>query len=542
MSEENSLSVLDKYPFFYSLALIAVALLLFFPGLGRRDFWAPGEPIYGEVIRVMFEKNNWLVPMLNGQLYADKPILYFWLALGVSKLAGGVSEWTARVPTALGGVGLVLVTYQFGKTFFDRRTGFLAGLVLATTSRVFWESRFLRLDTVLSFFLWLGFFCFLKASVGTADKRFFLLGYFCFALATLTKGPIGLLLPGLAILIWVAIAGRWRDIKAMRLITGSILVVAVLAPWLIWLHLRAEDQWIKDFIWIHNVQNYALKPIGHVRPFYYYFYNLPADFLPWTALLPGALIFYYPWRARLREPVNLALLCWFATIFLFFTVSKSKIAYYLLPLLPSLALLIASYLNALLSGQATAGIHWMCTAGLAYLLSVSLLIGGIALPVVIVKVDPTLFGWMLPITLLLIAGSTSMVVFLRWKIAHWVLWSFMILFVAVSVVSSIGVLPSLDRYKSPRPIGEFVLSHVPASTPVYVFHSTMSDFNYYARREKIPVIASEEIPKLRQANSALYILINDKDLHDVKQNYDIVTAQPVGERKWFLLRISRMVS
>ena len=85
------------------LLLTAVAVLLFLSGLGTRDFWAPGEPIYGEVIRVMFEKNNWLVPMLNGQIYADKPVLYFWLALIVSRLVGGVSEWTVRMPAALGG-------------------------------------------------------------------------------------------------------------------------------------------------------------------------------------------------------------------------------------------------------------------------------------------------------------------------------------------------------------------------------------------------------------------------------------------------------
>ena len=100
----------------YSLLLLtAVAVLLFFLGLGARDFWAPGEPIYGEVIRVMFERNNWLIPMVNGQVYADKPVFYFWLALIISKAAGGVSEWTARLPAALGGLGLVLTTYYFGK-------------------------------------------------------------------------------------------------------------------------------------------------------------------------------------------------------------------------------------------------------------------------------------------------------------------------------------------------------------------------------------------------------------------------------------------
>src|SRR5712692_3201430 len=215
----------------------------------------------------MYERNDWLVPMLNGQVFADKPVLYFWLALIVSKIAGGVSEWTVRFPAALGGLGLVLITYQFGKTFYDRQTGFLAGAVLATSSRVLWESRFLRLDTVLSFFLFLGFYFFLKAFTKRASGNNYLLAYFCFALATLTKGPIGLALPGLAVLSLVLIAGRWREIKEMRLVAGCLLVAGVILPWLLLLHLRGGDQWIKDFILIHNVQNYAGAPIGHIRPF-----------------------------------------------------------------------------------------------------------------------------------------------------------------------------------------------------------------------------------------------------------------------------------
>jgi len=158
ISERQSQQILEDHSFYGAILLTVLACLLFLPGLGARDFWAPGEPIYGEVIRVMFEKSNWLVPTLNGQIYADKPVLYFWFALLVSKLAGGVSEWTVRVPAAIGGLGLVLTTYQFGKTFYDRRTGFLAAIMLATSSRLFWESRFLRLDTLLAFFYCWAFF------------------------------------------------------------------------------------------------------------------------------------------------------------------------------------------------------------------------------------------------------------------------------------------------------------------------------------------------------------------------------------------------
>lgn len=121
--------------------LLGLALLLFVPGLGARDFWAPVEPRYAEIVRVMFAKGEWVVPTVNGELYTDKPILYFWLVLIASKLVGVVNEWTVRLPAAMGGVGLVLATYFIGRDFFTARVGFYGAAILATCMRVIWEAR-----------------------------------------------------------------------------------------------------------------------------------------------------------------------------------------------------------------------------------------------------------------------------------------------------------------------------------------------------------------------------------------------------------------
>ena len=88
--------------------LLFLAALLFLPLLGARDLWAPVEPRYAEIVRIMFAKGEWVVPTVNGDLYTDKPILYFWLALIASKIAGGVNEWTVRLPAGSGGYRLCL--------------------------------------------------------------------------------------------------------------------------------------------------------------------------------------------------------------------------------------------------------------------------------------------------------------------------------------------------------------------------------------------------------------------------------------------------
>src|SRR5207244_2942792 len=119
----------DRYPLYLAL----LAAFIFFPFLGARDFWAPVEPRYAEIARVMFIKREWIIPTVNGGLYTDKPILYFWLVLIVSKIAISVNEWTVRLPSALGAVGVVVTTYAIGRDFFSRRVGFMSGSVLATS-------------------------------------------------------------------------------------------------------------------------------------------------------------------------------------------------------------------------------------------------------------------------------------------------------------------------------------------------------------------------------------------------------------------------
>ena len=511
---------------------------LFLPGLGLRDFWAPGEPIYGEILRVMHDRAEWLVPRLNGQLYADKPILYFWLALICARIAGKLNEFTARLPAALGGIGLVLTTYYFGKRFYHRQAGFVAAMVLATCSRMLWESQFLRLDTVLSFFLFLGFYFFVEAFGHNAPRNRYLFAYICFSLATLTKGPIGIVLPAFAAVILIVTSRRWTEIREMRLPSGFLILCAFVAPWLWLLHLNGEDRWLRDFIWIHNIQNFALDPIGHVQPFYYYAWNLPIDFLPWTVLVPGALVFFRPWKDKLDYGPTRALLAWFAAVFIFFSFSRSKIAYYLLPLLPSVALFVGCYTTALLRTADSPVSEWPRAAAGFYLLPGIFAGAGIAAPMVVWKIGSDLLWAVLPPAGVLIAGSVAVVVFLRRKNLACCLMSSWAILLAVSLIASTRVLPLLNRYKSPRPIGWTVQSEVPSDTRVYVFRSTMADFNYYSQRNEIPVVESVEQLESERATNC-YLIINERDLRKLDRVPDFakISEHQVGERKWYVLKL-----
>ena len=201
----------------YSLCLLFLSVLLFFPFLGARDFWAPVEPRYAEIARVMFIKREWIIPTVNGGLYTDKPILYFWLVLIVSKIAISVNEWTVRLPSALGAVGVVVTTYAIGRDFFSRRVGFIAGAVLATSVRVIWEGRWAHVDMLFMFFFALSMYFAARAIFNKGSRNELLAAYALMALATLTKGLIGVVLPALILISFVAVRRDWQLLLEARL-------------------------------------------------------------------------------------------------------------------------------------------------------------------------------------------------------------------------------------------------------------------------------------------------------------------------------------
>jgi 4-amino-4-deoxy-L-arabinose transferase-like glycosyltransferase len=236
------------------LYLAGLSLLLYLPGLGARDFWAPVEPRYAEIARVMFANGEWIVPRVNGELYTDKPILYFWLVLIAANVAGAVNEWTVRLPAALGGMGFVLTTYYLGRDFFGRRAGLIAGVVLATSARLIWEARWAHIDAVFCFFFVLSVYCGARALLKKGHPNEILAAYVFVALATLSKGLIGVVLPGFLFLAFMVARRDWRLLGAAKLHLGLPIFLAVGAPGFYIVSAATTRQWLEEVIYVPNLQ------------------------------------------------------------------------------------------------------------------------------------------------------------------------------------------------------------------------------------------------------------------------------------------------
>ena len=527
MSQEKN------YPFF----LVFLGTVLYLTALGSRDFWAPVEPRYAEIARVMFDKNEWIVPTINGGLYTDKPILYFWLVLLFSKLAGAVNEWTVRLPAALGALGAVLTTYKLGKDFFSARTGFIAAVVLATSFRVIWEGRWAHLDMLFAFFFLLSMSFAARAVLRKGRPNAMLPAYVFMALATLTKGLIGVVLPALVLVAFVVVRRDWRLLREARLPLGIPLFLLIAAPWFYLVDQATGGKWLHDFIYLHHIQRYT-DPLGHREPFYYYLTTLPVDLLPWTVFAVPALFAYKPGRKFFSEPIQLYFFLWFAVIFLFFSFSDSKRDLYLLPLLPVAALFVGVYLEDLVSARLAQS---RFQRSLAVIFFGLLALACLGLPAAAWWLRPEALAPALPCALTM-AGGASVTVYFLWRRASWqFFWSTAATMVIGILTAATWALPYMEQFKSPRPFSLAVNRMVPPNVPLYIYADTMNDYNFYMRREVIPVIAkgpSGPAPGLSKQPG--FLLIRDRDWQRIQPLSDdkVLIRQPIGGKTWYLLNLA----
>jgi 4-amino-4-deoxy-L-arabinose transferase-like glycosyltransferase len=519
---------------YYPLYLMMLCGVLFLPGLGARDFWAPVEPRYAEITRTMFAKGEWIVPRVNGELYTDKPILYFWLALIASKISGTVNEWTVRLPAALGGVGFVLTTYYFARDYLGARTGLLSAVILATSMRVVWEARWAHIDALFCFLFALSVFFGARSLLRTDRPNAILFSYAFMGLAVLAKGLIGIVLPGLLFGAFVLAQRDWRLIRAAKLHLGIPIFFLVTAPWFYLVSQATNGKWIADFIYVHHLQRYTAGA-GHRQPFYYYFKTLPVDLLPWTIFAIPGLSAFRNLRAAWANPVGQFFLLWFLTIFVFFSLSDTKRELYLMPLLPPLALYLGCYFESLASKRLPQDKIYRWTAAIYFSL---VAIAGVALPVAAWFIRRDAFEAILPVSAVLVVGGSLVVYFVERRRPLRVVGAVCAMTTTALLAAWVCVFPYLETYKSPRHFALEVRKLVPNNVPLYIYSDTMHDFNYYLEREVLPILPSPAaVAALLEDQQTGYMLIKERDLKRVpalSRNW-IVASEADDTARWHLL-------
>lgn len=331
------------------LLLVAFAVIWFTP-LGMRHLIPSDEGRYAEMAREMFVTGDWITPRYNGYKYFEKPPLQTWLnALTFAWF--GIGEWQARLYTALASFGGVLLVGFTGARLFNPLSGFLAAVVLASSP--YWNlmGHFNALDMGLAFWMALSLCALLLAQRPglrpAAVRGWMWLCWAAMAFAVLSKGLVGVILPGAVLVLYTLIARDWALWKRLYLVSGLVIFFAIATPWFVLVQQR-NPEFFNFFFIVQQFRRYLTPEQNRPGPFYYFVPVLLVGFLPWLSVAWQSV------RHALRMPRQpngfspmLVLLIWSAFIFLFFSASHSKLISYVLPVAPALALIIGAYLTLL---------------------------------------------------------------------------------------------------------------------------------------------------------------------------------------------------
>lgn len=338
--------------------LLGGTALLYGLGIGETDLWAPDEPRYAAIAEELRSFRHGLPGLallhLNDAPYTQKPPLYFWIAASFGLPFDRVTEFAARAPSAIAGLASVGMTAWIGRTLLGRWPLALLGAgMLATSFRFAFTARRAQLDVLLCGFelLAIALFLVLEIKRGGVEKARQSPGiiaalHAALGAAALVKGPVGWL-PLAIFTAYLAWQGRAGAVRGIFPIWSWAISIGPLAAWAVTAVTFAPTGFAEVAIG-ENLFGRFFAGTSHARPFYYFLYQLPLDFLPWSALLPFGIA--VAWRAargrdpqpRERPPSQFAarfLICWAAIPFLFFSLSAGKRGVYLLPIFPALSLL-----------------------------------------------------------------------------------------------------------------------------------------------------------------------------------------------------------
>jgi 4-amino-4-deoxy-L-arabinose transferase-like glycosyltransferase len=324
--------------------IVAFGAILFTLNLGGYPLYTKGEPREAVTILDIVNGAGVVLPMRAGVELPSKPLLMHWLGALVSLAMGRVDEWSVRLPSALLAIAGLVVCYGYVRRLFDGASGFLAALVLGSTFQYMQAGTGARVDMTLTFFMEVAFFEFIAIAEGLTKRRTLL--YVSIALAVLAKGPVGLALPVLAAIVWMAMEHRWGLVRELALKRGVLIVGVIAGSWYVAASIVGGVPFIEKQLWSENIVRFfgaAHFHEGHVHPFYYLELALLGGFMPWTPML--ALVMVRAARDPRRLDARLKyLLVWFGAVLLFYSVARSKRGVYLLALYPALATIVGLYL------------------------------------------------------------------------------------------------------------------------------------------------------------------------------------------------------
>ncbi|HUX62772.1 glycosyltransferase family 39 protein [Sulfuricella sp.] len=331
------------------MLLFLLMAAVWFGNLEYRKLVRPDEGRYAEIAREMATSGDWVTPRLNDIQYFEKPALQYWITAGAYRLFGE-HHWTARLWSALTGFLGIFFTAFAATRLFGREAGLLSAAVLGSSLLYTLIAHMNSLDMGMTFFMGGALMSFLLAQQDAASARanrlWMHVAWAALAFSVLSKGLMGIVLPGAVLVLYTLIEHDFGLWKRLHLFSGIALFMAIAAPWFIAVSIANPEFF--HFFFIHeHFERFLTKTHGRYEPWWWFIPVLAAGILPWIITLIDSMA--RAWKvepaAEQRFKPKRFLLIWAVFIFVFFSLSGSKLASYILPIFPALALLIGEHLS-----------------------------------------------------------------------------------------------------------------------------------------------------------------------------------------------------
>lgn len=486
----------------HAVILLAISLP-YFVNLGTSSIWDASEAFYAETPREMLATGDYLAPHFNFAPRVQKPPLTYWI-IAASYKTFGIGEFALRLPGALAALGIILFCYGIARRLFNPRAALMAALITATSARIFILARRLPIDIFLLFFL-MGILYFLVRSIQTGKKHFWILACVFAAMGFLTKGPVAVLIPAGACILWALIGRRLKNLN-FHFLPGVAVFLAVVLPWYLLVFHKHGWTYIAPFFLKDNLGRFASENFGPSRGLFYYFGVGASDFFPWSILALCA--FAILWRCR-RAALPLKSLeyglpiFWCLLTFVFFSLSKNKQEYYIAPMYPVAAILIAGVLDGMFIKRSSASAvktfqfapasWWFWAFGFqACILSAFSLSTFYIFRLFMPEVAPALHY---AAALVLLAGCTLFI----WSIARRKLaQSFSVLTAVLWIMYMMCVtvyLPGLEQYRPVKILCRQIQTQLDADAEAGYFRTALPSMAFYLRR---PIFEENSLVSMRR--------------------------------------------
>jgi 4-amino-4-deoxy-L-arabinose transferase-like glycosyltransferase len=547
----------------YLVLLLIVVLPLFSLGLSNHGLWSADEPRVAEIGREMALTGNWAVPTLNQKPFLEEPPLYYGaLALGF-KIFGGASDKVVRIPSALFAFAGVMVAFFIASFLFGPRVGLLSAIILATTGEYFKVAHWVIVDNTLTFFVLCAMGLFIAGYLSESNKKKFLcyvLLYLSCILAFFTKGFIGIVIPGLSILVFLIVERNLKEILNMRIWLGILIFIILVLPWFIALWHQGGTEYLNVFLLHNHLQRFLPASMagsisgsasGHHHPFYFYITQFPSSFLPWSILLIPVLYHAFSKTGRVlgsQEKGRLFAKCWFFTGIIFLSLASTKRTLYLLPIFAPIAMLTALYMDYTLDSHPLNRIGKI----FIWISDILLLVIGLGLTpiyfyfkkVYLLDTPDRLSISIIAVSMLVTALSLAAIWCLlrRNMKGYWI--SVHLSIILAMVFTLVTILPMVDRYKSFVPFCQQVMAAVPADQPLYAYQpdeTLRGAVPFYTGRYIVEMEDLGNVITILEKKEPFFIVIRDKreklekELLSTGQLYILIKQEMGSDRTLLVL-------